>query len=97
MEVKDNGKAFRVEGKLFAKDKKRLGLLGMQERARLLNGQCAIESAPGKGTDVRVEIPFQNGTAKRLARNGESRDSRSSRGGVKFGKSIFGALKIPCL
>lgn len=33
------------------------GLLGMQERAVLLGGQLAIDSAPGKGTCVTVIIP----------------------------------------
>ena len=36
----------------------RLGLAGMEERARLLNGTMAIESTPGEGTAVRVEIPI---------------------------------------
>lgn len=33
------------------------GLLGMQERAVLLGGQLAIDTAPGKGTCVTVLIP----------------------------------------
>jgi PAS domain S-box-containing protein len=33
------------------------GLLGMQDRTRLVGGQMAVESAPGRGTLVRVEIP----------------------------------------
>jgi signal transduction histidine kinase len=32
------------------------GLLGMEERARALGGVLAIESAPGKGTTVRLRI-----------------------------------------
>jgi signal transduction histidine kinase len=36
----------------------RLGLLGMRERAEMLNGQLTIESAPGKGTTIVVEIPY---------------------------------------
>ncbi len=57
MEIKDNGKAFRVEQHCAANGKKRLGLLGMQERVRLVNGNFAVESEVGKGTTVRVEIP----------------------------------------
>jgi signal transduction histidine kinase len=34
------------------------GLLGMQERAALLNGQCRIYSEPGRGTRVEVAIPI---------------------------------------
>lgn len=35
------------------------GLLGIQERSRLLHGRCEIESTPGQGTTVRVHIPLQ--------------------------------------
>lgn len=34
------------------------GLLGIQERARLLGGRCEIVSAPGQGTRLRVDIPL---------------------------------------
>ena len=39
-------------------NKKRYGLVGMRERARLLGGQATIDSAPGKGTRIRVELPI---------------------------------------
>ena len=35
----------------------KLGLAGMQERARLLGGSVTLESAPGEGTVVTVEAP----------------------------------------
>ncbi len=34
-----------------------LGLFGMRERVEMLNGRFTIESSPGKGTTVNVEIP----------------------------------------
>jgi two-component system sensor histidine kinase UhpB len=34
-----------------------LGLLSMEERARLAGGTFAITSAPGRGTSVRVQVP----------------------------------------
>ncbi|MDE3085007.1 MAG: sensor histidine kinase, partial [Verrucomicrobiota bacterium] len=58
MEVKDNGRSFAVEEQLAVKRHKRLGLLGMQERVRLVNGEFAIESAPNCGTTVRITIPL---------------------------------------
>jgi two-component system sensor histidine kinase DegS len=61
VQIKDDGEAFEVEQQLGANGKKRLGLLGMQERVRLVNGRFAIKSAPGKGTTVRVEIPSETG------------------------------------
>jgi len=38
-----------------------LGLHGMRERASLLRGTLTIESAPGTGTSVFVEIPLERG------------------------------------
>jgi two-component system sensor histidine kinase DegS len=35
----------------------RLGLIGMHERARLLSGTLVIDSAPGQGTKVIVNVP----------------------------------------
>ena len=35
-----------------------LGLAGIQERALLLNGTCNIDSQPGQGTRVAVQIPL---------------------------------------
>ena len=59
LSVSDNGKGFKLSGSLvdFARAGK-LGLAGMEERTRLLNGSMRIESEPGKGTTVMVEIPI---------------------------------------
>jgi len=58
LEVHDNGRSFRVERILSSNTSTRLGLLGMRERVEMVGGAFAIESAPGKGTTVRAEIPF---------------------------------------
>jgi two-component system, NarL family, sensor kinase len=34
------------------------GLSGMRERAELLGGRLELTSAPGRGTTVRLSIPF---------------------------------------
>lgn len=55
--VQDNGKGFSLNetiGNLAATGK--LGLIGMQQRAKSLNGACDIRSQLGKGTLVSVEI-----------------------------------------
>ena len=36
----------------------RFGLAGMRERARLLGGNLCVESTPGKGTCITVELPL---------------------------------------
>ena len=35
-----------------------LGLIGMEERARLVNGKLTIAAQPGKGTRVALEVPL---------------------------------------
>lgn len=57
--ISDDGKGFFMSDtrKDLAKDGK-LGLAGMQERARLINGQLSIQSTPGKGTDITIEAPI---------------------------------------
>jgi signal transduction histidine kinase len=37
------------------------GLLGMQERARLIGGVMTIDSAPGMGTAISIHIPLTGG------------------------------------
>ncbi len=64
MEVKDNGKSFEVQRVLSTKRNKGLGLLGMRERVEMVGGRFAVESAPGKGTTIRAEIPFANGAGE---------------------------------
>jgi signal transduction histidine kinase len=46
-----------VERILNARGNKRLGLLGMRERVEMVGGTFCVESAPGQGTTVQVEIP----------------------------------------
>jgi signal transduction histidine kinase len=60
MEIKDDGKSFLVEQTLHAKKNNRLGLLGMRERVEMVGGRFNIESAPGQGTTIEVQIPFRH-------------------------------------
>lgn len=60
MEIADNGQSFCVNEQLAGKGKRRLGLIGMQERVRLVNGTFSIESIPGRGTTVRVQMPVRS-------------------------------------
>jgi len=53
-EVIDRGRGFDVEA---ARNAGRLGLVGMAERIRLLDGTLEIESRPGGPTSVRATIP----------------------------------------
>jgi len=58
-EVHDNGKGFDA-GDIKARNS--LGLVGMQERAHLLNGELKLESVPGAGTSLALRIPLPTST-----------------------------------
>ena len=55
--VRDNGKGFNPPKTLsdFAIEGK-LGLIGIQERVRLLQGRLWVKSQPGGGTTVAVQF-----------------------------------------
>jgi signal transduction histidine kinase len=60
MVIEDNGCGFLVPERLDdLVSLGRLGLVGMYERARTLDGTLAIHSAPGQGTAVTADIPVQ--------------------------------------
>ena len=41
----------------------RFGLLGMNERAKLLGGTLRIDSVPGEGTTIELSLPLEPATA----------------------------------
>jgi len=68
--VSDNGRGFSLTRPLSELAKAgKLGLLGMDERARLLGGSLEIRSLPGRGTTVTAELPDKG---PRLNNNGFS-------------------------
>lgn len=62
LSVSDNGKGFDTT---LARGGQSFGLLGMRERVASLNGRVEVDSAPGKGTTIRVIIPYQMPRKKR--------------------------------
>ena len=52
--VEDDGQGFDVEA---AARSGRLGLLGIRERAEMFGGHLVVESSPGSGTTLVVEVP----------------------------------------
>jgi two-component system sensor histidine kinase UhpB len=60
--VSDDGHGFDAE-RVFGLTvhSRSVGLLGMQERVRLLNGKVTVESHPDTGTTIEIEIPIEEG------------------------------------
>ncbi|WP_281890861.1 PAS domain S-box protein [Paenibacillus sp. YYML68] len=52
--IKDEGRGFDPTLRLAGG----VGLFSMEERARICGGQLEIDSAPGRGTELRLHIPF---------------------------------------
>jgi two-component system, chemotaxis family, CheB/CheR fusion protein len=57
--IEDDGSGFDVEALEKEKGVRRLGLVGIRERAALLQGELTIESSCGHGTTLFVRIPFR--------------------------------------
>lgn len=52
--VKDDGRGFDMNQNM----EKSFGILGMRERVELLNGTISIDSKPGAGTTVLIQVPI---------------------------------------
>ncbi len=53
LNVEDDGRGFEVSGPALG-----LGLVSMRERAELVGGSLRVESTPGQGTTLVVEVPM---------------------------------------
>ena len=55
--IEDDGIGFRSTSPSLDNH---LGLFGMRERVEMLGGKLTIESAPGRGTTISVEVPCED-------------------------------------
>ena len=62
MKISDDGIGFDENQKIRPDS---YGMIGMKERIHLLDGELIISSEPGKGTCVRVEMPYTGGLEPR--------------------------------
>lgn len=57
--VEDDGAGFDLAGAAGRLPDRRMGILGMQERAALIGGELRIESRPGHGSHVELIAPIE--------------------------------------
>jgi two-component system sensor histidine kinase UhpB len=70
--IHDNGKGFDLEKVLHPESPEGgFGIIGIKERVSLLGGQIDIQSRPGFGTLISIEIPYES------VRDGDEKDKSS--------------------
>ena len=55
--IRDDGRGFVVHDRATLSGSGRLGTIGMHERAELVGGELTLDSVPGGGTSVTVDVP----------------------------------------
>lgn len=69
VEVRDDGCGFDTEA---ARPPQSLGLIGLRERAQLLQGAVTLRSQPGAGTRVQARIPLPDSLQAAAGRGGSA-------------------------
>jgi signal transduction histidine kinase len=61
MEMRDNGVGFSVKDKQqSSKSSSGVGLKSMFNRAKLIGADLSMDSEPGEGTTILIELPLQD-------------------------------------
>ncbi|MBI1764637.1 MAG: PAS domain S-box protein [Acidobacteria bacterium] len=76
LQIRDNGKGINADA---IKHSRSLGLVGMRERALLLDGEFSIEGSPGAGTTINVHIPVAAHTQPEPLTGENTNDSHPDR------------------
>lgn len=58
--IEDDGQGFRADPLPFDNGMAGVGLRGMRERVHALEGTFQVETGPGKGTQLRIELPLRD-------------------------------------
>lgn len=59
VEISDDGRGFTASDREEARLRHRMGLMGMNERALLAGATLSIDSQPGSGTRIVLEVPLE--------------------------------------
>ena len=64
LQITDDGLGFDSSANGAGKSLPGWGLIGIRERAKMAGGEAIIQSEPGKGTSLLIEVPLgANGAA----------------------------------
>jgi signal transduction histidine kinase len=58
IEIEDDGRGFEP-GNVSHAERRHFGLMGIEERVEILGGKVRIDSAPGQGTRIHLEVPLR--------------------------------------
>ena len=58
--IEDDGKGFDVNSLETQSQGKGIGLISIKERVESFDGNVTINSTPGDGTEIIVELPIEN-------------------------------------
>lgn len=71
--VRDNGKGFLPAQQAWVDGEKGLGLGNMRKRMAIIQGQLIIDSIPGQGTSVIIEVPQKSSNSHNTANRSSDR------------------------
>lgn len=76
LRIQDDGRGFDQEKVLGNVDSDSYGLIGIRERVELLEGKFKLNTAPRRGTNLRIQIPIE----EKKGVEGPGRDNYPNRG-----------------
>lgn len=94
MDVTDDGKGFPWDGDLKELTGRRcFGLVGIDERVKLLGGTWRVSTRPGSGTEIRVRLPVESrgGFWSFLPQRGDGDRAGQEAGGAAPGQTTGAA------
>jgi len=58
IEIEDDGRGFDPAEAAANAERPPFGLMGIRERVEMLGGRVSIDSAPGQGTRIEIDVPL---------------------------------------
>lgn len=69
LQIRDNGKGFKIADANLDRSGIHLGLLGIRERVEMVGGRFTVQSTPGRGTTLQIRIPTTGANPAKTAVN----------------------------